>query len=83
MKMLHERYEIPFQFIADRGAKITESYNVYLTEEHPDYDQFQVNHAIPSKFLINKAGIIVWQYIGTKEDRPTIEALIEAIEKNL
>ena len=83
MKMLHERYEIPFQFIADRGAKITKSYNVYLTEEHPDHDRFQVNHAIPSKFLINNEGIIVWQYIGEKTDRPPIETLIEAIETNL
>lgn len=83
LKILHERYEIPFQFIADRGAKITKSYNVYLTEEHPDHDQFQVNHAIPSKFLINKEGIVVWQYIGNKEDRPPIESLIDAIEKKL
>lgn len=83
LKILHERYEIPFQFIADRGAKITKSYNVYLTEKHPDHDRFQVNHAIPSKFLINKEGIVVWQYIGTKEDRPPIESLIDAIEKKL
>lgn len=83
MKQLYERYEIPFKFIADRGAKITKSYNVYLTEEHPDHDQFQVNHAIPSKFLINKEGIIVWQYIGTKTDRPSKELMIEAMDKYL
>lgn len=83
MKILQEKYEIPFQFIADRDAKITKSYNVYLTEEHPDYDQFQINHAIPSKFLINKEGIVVWQYFGTKDERPTIEILLEAIEKKL
>lgn len=52
MKVLLERYEIPFQFVADRGAKITKSYNIYLDENHPDHDEFQVNHAIPSKFLI-------------------------------
>ena len=83
MKQLYERYEIPFKFVADRGAKITKSYNVYLTEEHPDHDQFQVNHAIPSKFLINKEGIIVWQYIGTKTDRPSKELMIEAMDKYL
>jgi peroxiredoxin len=83
MKSLHERYEIPFNFVADRSAKITTSYNVYLTEKHPDHDRFQINHAIPSKFLINKEGVIVWQYIGAKTDRPPIEMLIEAIESNL
>lgn len=81
--MLHERYEIPFQFIADRGAKITQSYNVYLTEKHPDHDRFQVNHSIPSKFLINKEGVIVWRYIGSQKIRPPIEMLIEAIDNNL
>ena len=83
LKILQEKYNSPIQFIADRGGKIAQSYNVYLTEKHPDHDRFQVNHAIPTKFLINKDGIIVWHYIGNKQDRPSIESLIEAIEKNL
>lgn len=79
--MLMDRYESSNQWIADRGAKISNSYNIYMTEDHPDHDQFQVNHAIPSKFLINKEGTIVWSYLGTKTDRPTIEQIIEAIDK--
>jgi peroxiredoxin len=83
LALLKERYHSPIQFIADRGAKITKSYNVYLEKEHPDHDHFQVNHAIPSKFLINNDGIIVWNYVGKKEDRPSIEQIINAIEKYL
>ena len=83
MKRLHERYEVPFTFVADRRAEITNLFNVNLTEERPEHDAFQQKHAIPSKFLINKEGIIVWQYIGTKTDRPTIELMIDAIDKYL
>ncbi len=83
MKQLHEKYEIPFTFVADRRAELTNLYNVYLTEERPEHDEFQPKHAIPSKFLINKDGIIVWQYIGTKTDRPNIELMIEAMDKYL
>lgn len=81
--MLKEKYETPIQFIADRGAKISLLFNVYLTENDPDYDDFQVKHAIPSKSLINKEGIIVWSYLGSREVRPSMETLIEAIEKYL
>lgn len=83
MKQLHDKYEIPFTFVADRRGEITNIFNVYLTEERPEHDEFQTKHAIPSKFLINKEGIIVWQYIGTKTDRPTIEMMIEAMDKYL
>ena len=39
--------------------------------------------AIPSTYLINQNGEIVWHYIGTKTDRPTIDAIIGAIEEKL
>jgi len=87
LRKLHERYQSPFPFIADKGAEISTAYKVYFTKDHPDpertHDEFQDNHAIPSMFLINKDGIIGWRYIGTKEDRPVMSAIIEAIEKNL
>lgn len=87
LKKLKERYESPYQWIADRKAEIAKSYKVYFIEGDPNpenhHDEFQPNHAIPSKFLINKEGVIVWRYIGTKTDRPPIEDMMEAIEKNL
>ncbi|NVM29999.1 MAG: redoxin domain-containing protein [Candidatus Helarchaeota archaeon] len=87
LRKLHERYQSPFQYIADRGGEIAKNYNVYFTKDQPDpehiHDEFQDNHAIPSKFLINKEGIIVWQDVGNKENRPLMETVIDAIEKNL
>ena len=38
---------------------------------------------MPSKFLINQVGNIVWQYIGAKTDRPSIDLIVEAFEKYL
>ncbi len=44
----------------------------------------KVKQAIPSKFLINAKGEIVWIYIGKdKTDRPSIEMMMDAIDKNL
>ena len=87
LRKLNERYQSSFPFIADKGGQIASTYNVYFTQDHPDpehtHDEFQDKHAIPSKFLINKDGIIVWRYIGTKEVRPVMNAIIEAIKKNL
>lgn len=39
--------------------------------------------AIPTTYLLNRDGEIVWRYIGTKTDRPTIEAILEAIDTHI
>ena len=44
----------------------------------------KVKQAVPSKFLINKQGKVVWTYIGVdKTDRPSIDMMMDAINKNL
>ncbi len=87
LRKLHERYQSSIPFIADKGGQIATTYKVYFTADQPDpehtHDEFQDKHAIPSKFLINREGIIVWRYIGTKEDRPVMDAMVEAIENDL
>lgn len=71
------------QFITDRAGRISKVYNVFLDRKTAGHDGLQISHAIPSKFLINREGNIVWQYVGTKTDRPSIELIVEAIENNL
>jgi len=71
------------QFITDRAGRISKAYNVFLDRKSAVHDGLQISHAIPSKFLINREGNIVWQYIGAKQDRPSIELIVEAIIKNL
>jgi len=69
------------QIISDRAGRLSKAYNVFLDRKSTNHDNLQISHAIPSKFLIDKKGKVVWQYIGSKEDRPTIELLIKVINK--
>jgi hypothetical protein len=39
--------------------------------------------AIPTSYLIDSNGKIVWRYVGNKTDRPSIETVIEAIDSKL
>ena len=69
--------------IADRGAKIARDYDVYWFAPGGG-GSLNVKQAVPSKFLINKEGKIVWTYIGKdKTDRPSIEMMMEAINTKL
>ena len=71
------------QFITYRTGRLSKAYNVFLDSKSAGHDKLQISHAIPSKFLINREGNIVWQYIGAKTDRPSIELIVESIEKYL
>jgi len=44
--------------------------------------KYKIKQAVPSKFLIDKNGKIVWKYIGKdKTDRPTVNMMMVLIEK--
>ena len=69
--------------ISDRGAKIAKEYNVYWFAPGGGKD-YKIKQAVPSKFFINKNGIIVWKYIGKdKTDRPSINLMTEIIDKHI
>ena len=84
-KLIKMKYKNNFkiQFITDRAGRISKAYNVFLDRKSATHDGLQISHAIPSKFLINKEGNIVWQYIGAKRDRPSMELIEEAIQNYL
>jgi peroxiredoxin len=78
-----EENNLKVDLIADRGAKIAKDYDVYWFGPGGT-GIMKVKQAIPSKFLINSKGKIVWTYIGEdKTDRPSIEMMMDAIDKNL
>ena len=81
LKKLAEKEAYEFTVIADFNAKISNEYNVF--GKPIDFEMIKTELAIPSTYLINQNGEIVWHYIGTKTDRPTIDAIIGAIEKKL
>ena len=67
--------------ISDRGAKIAKQYDVYWFAPGGGKN-YKIKQAVPSKFLINKKGEIVWTYIGKdKTDRPSIEQITNMIDE--
>jgi peroxiredoxin len=83
--LINMKYKNDFKmpFITDRAGRLSKAYNVFLDRKSAGHDDLQISHAIPSKFLINKDGNVVWQYIGSKTDRPTIEMIVDAINEYL
>jgi peroxiredoxin len=80
---MKEENEFTIDIIADKGAKIAKEYDVYVFAPGAG-SSLNLKQALPSKFLINKNRKIVWTYIGKdKTDRPSIELMIEAIDKKL
>jgi peroxiredoxin len=80
MKELSEQYNYQFTVISDRGAKIAKQFNVYTFGRAIDIVYLKTKLAIPSTFLINKDLQIAWKYIGSREDRPSVELLLKKID---
>jgi len=78
-----EENEFKVDVISDRGAKIALDYDVYWFAPGGG-GSMKVKQAVPSKFLINKQGEIIWTYIGKdKTDRPSIEMIMQVIDEKL
>jgi len=83
LQKFKEENEFSIDMIADRGAKIARDYDVYWFAPGGGGSLY-AKQAVPSKFLINKEGKIVWTYIGKdKTDRPSIEMMMEVINTKL
>ena len=81
LKQLADKENYKFSIVADNDAKISKDYNVFGIPV--DYDMIKSELAIPSTYLIDRTGKIVWRYIGTKTDRPKIQEILEAIDTHL
>lgn len=81
LRIFKEENNFGVDIISDRGAKIAKDYGVYWFAPGAG-KKINIKQAVPSKFLINKKGIIVWKYIGKdKTDRPSIEMMTKIIDK--
>jgi peroxiredoxin len=83
LKKFCEENGFEFTMVSDRGAKIAKIYNVYTFGSMLDISFIKTKLAIPSDFLINRDGLIVWRYIGARTDRPSITTLLKAIDENI
>ena len=81
LKKLADKENYKFSIISDDQAKISKDYNVF--GRPIDYDTIKSELAIPSTYLIDRNGKIVWRYIGTKTDRPKIQDILNAIDTQL
>jgi peroxiredoxin len=81
LRKFKEENNFMVDIISDRGAKIAKEYGVYWFASGGGKD-YKIKQAVPSKFLINKKGIIVWTYIGKdKTDRPSINMMTELMDQ--
>lgn len=81
LKKLAEKENYMFTVISDSETKLSNEYNVF--GKPVDFDMIKIELAIPSTYLINSNGEIVWRYVGTKTDRPSINTIVEAIDTKL
>ena len=81
LKRLADKENYKFSIIGDEQAKISKEYNVFGIPI--DYTMIKRELAIPSTYLIDRNGKIVWRYIGTKTDRPKIQGILDAIDTHL
>ena len=83
LRKFKEENNFSVDMISDRGAKIAKEYDVYWFAPGAG-KKINIKQAVPSKFLINKEGIIVWKYRGKdKTDRPSIEMMTSIIDKHI
>ena len=81
LRKFKEENKFDVDMISDRGAKIAKQYDVYWFASGGGKD-YKIKQAVPSKFLIDKNGKIIWKYIGKdKTDRPSIEMMTSIIDK--
>ncbi len=81
LKRLADKENYKFSIVADEQATISKEYNVFGIPI--DYNMIKRELAIPSTYLIDRNGKIVWRYIGTKTDRPKIQEILDAIDTHL
>jgi peroxiredoxin len=81
LKKLIENQNYDFTVIADEKAELAKQYNAY--GKPIDFELIKIEIAIPTTYLIDEKGKIVWRYLGNKTDRPSIEAILEAIDTKL
>jgi peroxiredoxin len=82
LRRFKEEYDFKVDMISDRGATIAKDYNVNWYTQ--GMGSMKTKQAVPSKFLINKSGEIVWKYVGRdKTDRPTTQMMALLMDKYL
>lgn len=83
LKIFRDENQFEMEIIPDPKGTLAKQYNAYSTGSAKDNLHLKFKLAVPSTYLINQQGKITWRYVGTREDRPSIELLFQAIEENI
>ena len=83
LKKFKEENNFSMPIIADPKAKIIKPYNVYRLGKLSDLFFGKAKLAVPTSYLIGTDGIIRWVFSGTREDRPAMDQITQAIQENL
>jgi len=68
--------EIEYPILADPGHQVLEAYGVY--------NLLGDGRAVPSMFIVDEQGVIVWEHIGRhKRDWPDTEVVLERLGEML
>jgi methyl-accepting chemotaxis protein len=74
-----EETGLPYDILVDETREVAKSYGVWHAWGLDAY-----NIARPAVFLIDRAGVIRYSFIGKRQDQyPSQEEIVEAIEKLL
>lgn len=69
---LASKLSLPFPLLEDKGLSVTRTYKV--ADEKNEI-------AFPAVFVVNRAGAIVWKYLGeAPPDRPPTAEVLTALE---
>lgn len=83
LRLFKEENQFKMPIFPDITADVVKNYRVFTTGTFADHKHFKFRLAIPTTYLINKQGIIVWRFVGTREERPSLDLMLRAIEENL
>ena len=83
LRQFKQENQLTMTLIGDMRRISLKAFKVFTWGRIKDavYRKFAI--AIPSTFLINTRGIIVWSYVGSREDRPSFDLISQAIVENL
>lgn len=78
LQQLHKQMALPFALASDPGHQVIDRYAGIEVKGSPESKP----HARPAVFVIDRAGIVRWSYVGKSPvDRPETIAILDALYK--
>jgi peroxiredoxin len=83
LKILKDEKQFTQIILPDKKGSVVKKYKVFSAIKMKDIKYLKTRLAIPTTYLINMKGKIVWRYVGDRENRPPIDLIFEKIDELL